>query len=365
MRGLIVCTDFQQEVVMKTSLRVIAGPILVVIITLLSVGPGWAAEEDYRMEVLPLPPAMHYSGQALKINEAGEIVGFIADTTGTTHAALWRPHGKKGYKVLDLGTPGDTYSFSAAYVINEDGDVVGEARDESGSQFAFFWRHGKKMISLPAPGGQSIAQDINDRDEIVGFAQPDPEHAAQPVVWRDGSPYFLESLVGQESGQAVDINNQGFIVGIVFLGSAPPAAVAWSGDAIAELGIATGQGGSGAYSVNENQQVAGVYFTPGGAVRGFYWDRGVLADIDVLPEHSGSCAYGVNDYGQVVGWSQAASPNDQVKPIIWQDGVMTALPLEGRVGGIAYSINNAGTIVGVSNSPGPELPVVWKKVQSQ
>gem|GEM_PF-3633309 len=71
-------------------------------------------------------------------------------------------------------------------------------------------------------------------------------------------------------------------------------------------------------------------------------------DLGVLPgtDHVFSSAYAVNNAGQVVGKSWE---NDtyHTKPFIWQNGVMTQLPLpENSAEGVAMSINDAGWIAG-------------------
>lgn len=71
-------------------------------------------------------------------------------------------------------------------------------------------------------------------------------------------------------------------------------------------------------------------------------------DLGVLPiyGHKYSEAYAINANGQVVGESYEAD-TPYPKPFIWQNGVMTQLPLpEGFSEGVAISINDAGQVVG-------------------
>jgi probable HAF family extracellular repeat protein len=69
-------------------------------------------------------------------------------------------------------------------------------------------------------------------------------------------------------------------------------------------------------------------------------DLGVLAGCDY------STAIAINASGQVVGESFTADYSTDL-PFIWQNGVMTALPLpSGSTGGIAVDINASGQVVG-------------------
>src|SRR6516225_9945619 len=73
------------------------------------------------------------------------------------------------YAVTDVGTLGGT--FSIANSINNNGSVVGQSSLPGDNAFhAFFWQNGV-MTDLGTLGGQSSANSINDRDEIVGFSE--------------------------------------------------------------------------------------------------------------------------------------------------------------------------------------------------
>jgi probable HAF family extracellular repeat protein len=74
-------------------------------------------------------------------------------------------------------------------------------------------------------------------------------------------------------------------------------------------------------------------------------------DLGVLYSsgHSFSEAHAINNAGQVVGASFGADTNDP-QPFVWQNDVMTQLPLpEGFTQGVAMSINDAGQVAGYCN----------------
>jgi probable HAF family extracellular repeat protein len=56
--------------------------------------------------------------------------------------------------------------------VNASGEVVGRSETTSGRPRGFYWSEATGMVALRVPpGSHSGAEDINDRGEIVGFAQ--------------------------------------------------------------------------------------------------------------------------------------------------------------------------------------------------
>lgn len=115
--------------------------------------------------------------EAFAVNDAGEAVGAAVNgsTSGGTdirRAVVWRPHNDH-YHIYELGSLGLT--FSEAKDINDAGQIVGFATNISGSpQAAFLWNDGT-MIDLTATYGSTYnfsfrtAEGINDRGDIVGW----------------------------------------------------------------------------------------------------------------------------------------------------------------------------------------------------
>jgi probable HAF family extracellular repeat protein len=110
-------------------------------------------------------------GQAVAINDGGQITGFYSD--GTTGSFRW----SQG-RILDLGTlPGAAFVQSTG--INNRGDIVGAAGPD-----AFLWRRGT-MSALPRlAGGATGAHDINDRGQIAGLSATNPDGTnPHAVLW--------------------------------------------------------------------------------------------------------------------------------------------------------------------------------------
>ncbi len=78
----------------------------------------------------------------------------------------------------------------------------------------------------------------------------------------------------------------------------------------------------------------------------------------------GSRGLGLNDAGQVVGESWAQGQSDSPVPVIWDGGVLAALPTGSHAGGSATAINGNGTIAGyLRTGDQAPVPVVWRNGQ--
>lgn len=248
--------------------------------------------------------------------------------------------------VIDLGTPGG--SESVAYNINNNMRVVGGGTDSNGTWRAVQWFEGT-AISLGLDGEKaSYAYGINDPQRIVGLVYSDSNRVA--YLWDRGEPVSL----GGANTIAQDINDRGQVVGVM-LTTDPvplPIAVMWDGNRpVRFLGTLEGGAKSWAWRINDPGQVVGRATNGDGFWRAFLWDDEVMTDIGTLagPESS---AYGINNQGQVVG---SADLNDSVShAFLWDGNVMTDLGTAGEpteatfLNSAAISINELGTIAGYS-----------------
>ena len=119
---------------------------------------------------------------------------------------------------------------------------------------------------------------------------------------------------------------------------------------------------SRAWGINNNGSVVGYATLPGDtALHAFLWRKGVMTDLgtlagsDTLPY---SVAFSINDNDQAVGFSETSVPDPQntcgdslvCLPVLWRDGVITALPTLGGTDGQASAINNRGQVVGAAET---------------
>ena len=124
------------------------------------------------------------------------------------HASVWR----LGRGVTDLGAA--AFNRSNTYRINEGGDVIGWIFTESQQERAVRWR-GERRTDLGTLGGEaSHAVAINDAGAILMTAQL-PSGLSHPALWRTGRLTDLSELGVDPDGDLVDLNNEGEITGSI------------------------------------------------------------------------------------------------------------------------------------------------------
>jgi probable HAF family extracellular repeat protein len=187
--------------------------------------------------------------EARAINNAGVAVGFSTDVSGTYRGVIWR-HGQvmliAGLEIAtDINgsgqvvgqTPGRrpalwnngslvelTDSPGQAFGINDAGQVVGTYLAPSGEQRAFLWIAGT-LTDLGVANEKSEARAINNRGQVVGWVQSGG--VTRPVIWDAGTRTELPNL-GGSFGMAVDISNNGTILGSGSFTWGGPRAVVWT-----------------------------------------------------------------------------------------------------------------------------------------
>jgi probable HAF family extracellular repeat protein len=152
------------------------------------------------------------------LNDAGQVVG-VAETTSpdptsvygapTFHAFLWR----RG-RMTDLGTIAGAPD-SAAFAINNRGQVVGASFVDSTKPDAvgFVWQDGGTTLLGNLGGHSTIPFQINDRGQVVGYATLPGDATRHAFLWQRGHMTDLGVLPGDVSSEAVDITNDGEILG--------------------------------------------------------------------------------------------------------------------------------------------------------
>ncbi|MGA7921689.1 MAG: hypothetical protein WCA38_18660 [Candidatus Acidiferrales bacterium] len=278
---------------------------------------------------------------------------------------------------LDLGTLGGQNSWMNWGEINDFGQIVGFSEtavpDPNGEDICgfgthltcrpFLWQLGH-MSALPTLGGNNgQASAINDRGQIVGFAENgtvDSSCSANatnnriqlPVLWENGKAQALPTVDGDPDGVAFWINDQGQVVGDTgTCGGAILHAVSWkNGTAVSLQDYGTGAIAQG---INHRGVIVGTVGSADNTTQfAAIWLNGVLTNLGTLPGDFAAIATGINDRGQVVGstwdsnfnWSHA---------FIWQNGVMTDLntlfPASSNLyATMANKINERGQISGMA-----------------
>lgn len=269
----------------------------------------------------------------------------------------------------ELDTNEEEWSCSAFFPA----DPPGEPSFHVCRGFAYF---GGEMRPMPALGGtHSVAVGVNDRGQVVGWAETDfedptchPEDRNQifqflPAVWnpRTGEIQALDPLGDESTGTANAINNKGQIVGISgecdqAVGRASAKfAVMWEDGVPKDLGNIGGDHWNTPTAINEAGHVVGfANVEPGPAFneKGFIWrnEEDGMQTLEPLDDDIQSQAWGINESGQVVGVSQGAGGNTAV---LWQDGETIDLNDCVAFGydkhlAVASDISDLGIITGVT-----------------
>ena len=323
-----------------------------------------------------------------------------------TAAVASQTRAQATYEVVDLGS--STGEWTLANDVNDAGQIVGTIADISGDDHPFFWEAGAlTFLPLPDNTGRAAAAQISETGRIIGWATPTGQFVARALVWDDLERTDIGTLGGDDAGamgvspdgervvgwarptagdilsgigfrgflwdgssmrdlgylpvghwsQASDVNDAGQIIGLSGSKNDMSQAVLFDPEqGVIHLGTLGGLG-SGANAINASGGVVGQSYT--GAVfnnflveHGFLWVDGGMTDLGVLPGDDSSWAEGLNDAGVVVGTSIAKNGAPwQWRGFVWEAGQLRDLndlidPGSGWTVQWANAVNNHGWIVG-------------------
>jgi hypothetical protein len=260
----------------------------------------------------------------------------------------------------DLGVLPGGFTSQSQW-ISENGLIVGLGDNGQWDPVAGFplpqlhgilWEHGgmTDLGTLPEGGYLSFPLGVNNRGEVVGFAQntvPDPNSMGFPgygtqtraFYWKNGAMQDLGTLGTGTDAAAALVNERGQVVGWSYTNATPSAICAGAG--------------FGQY---------GFVLT----TSSFLWDaKNGMRDIGGL---GGSCtiATDLNNRGQIVGLS--ALPGDLVMhPFVW-DAATGMTDLLGASSGLtnpffALTINEHGVVAGSAIDQAFNFyPFVWRQI---
>jgi len=318
--------------------------------------------------------AMSVNNQGLVLFQDASMVPGEQDNAGGKILKARDAIGINGSQV-DLGTLGGENSWMNWGEINDRAQIVGYSEtavlDPNGEDVCTFGTHltcrpflwqDFHMSALPTLGGNNgQASAINNRGQIVGFAEDGTVDSScpvnktnnrtqLPVLWENGKAKALPTG-NDPGGNALWINENGQIVGFTGPCGATNHAVVWDKD---NLNTLPDNGtGAEAFGNNNQGQIVGFVGSPGGGIpNAALWQNDTLTNLGILPGDFGGIASGINSKGQVVG-SNFDSQFNWNHAFIWQNNVMTDLnaliPANSNLRAVmANKINERGQISGMA-----------------
>jgi probable HAF family extracellular repeat protein len=251
------------------------------------------------------------------------------------------------YTLTDLGTLGGGSTWPDD--MNEAGQITGYSTTSSSQTRAFIWGEGQ-MTNLGTMGGTfSVGKAVNGHGHVTGYANIVAGGTGIAALWRDGAVINLtpDTPEGQGS-QGVAINDNGQVLGMIGYGQA----FIWQNGSRTPL-IDLGAWGSFASDINNAGQAVG-----SSAGQPVLWENGGVRNLGAFPGDEEAGATAINNNGVVVGYSGRTDLDTYeqfYKPVIWQDGQVTAISAPSSEA-YASAINDNGVIVGTMRAGGAVTP---------
>ncbi len=299
--------------------KVLVGGALRAAIAFSAIAASAGAQVHYRLTDLGF-------AEAAAINSSAEVIG--------------------GGYIYSNGTVQYVPGGGDAVAVNDSGEIAGDRNVSGGASHAFLYSNGAMQDLGTLGGASSGAYGINNSGQVVGEAGTAPgSNASDAFLYSNGTMTALDNS-GHSSANA--INNEGQVVvnvgDSVFLYS--------NGTKTNITGTAAEGSGN---SINDAGQVVGYTF---GTLRAFLWSSAAgMSDLGTLaaPYNSGSEALGINLSGQIVGtsWDYPLPGDYQYHAFLYSNGTMEDLNNLVNAPGWtleeATAINNSGQIVGWAN----------------
>lgn len=230
-------------------------------------------------------------------------------------------------------------------------------------------------IAEPIGVEQCEARGINDHGQIVGF-EALGDSIERAIHWDiDFTPSILAKLPDDNSNLAVEIENDGAIIGLselvtfekngdIIIITEDQKAMLWQGNEMVNLNDLV-EGGDTSFDLrfawdgNDHGNIVGWGRPPDGPPfppKGFRLDPdGIVTNLGLLNR-----PLAINELDQVVGYGGEGQDN----AYLWETGTLTNLHEHDSITGVvsrAFDINDAGEIVGEAqfDISKPEEPAIW------
>jgi probable HAF family extracellular repeat protein len=175
--------------------------------------------ENGNAKAKALPTGNDPGGNALWINDSGQIVGFTGPCAATSHAVVWDNDTLS--TLLDNGTGAEAFGN------NNLGQIVGfVGAPDNGTPNAALWQNDTltNLGLLPGDAG-GIASGINDKGQVVGSNFDSLGNWNHAFIWQNNVMTNLNKLIPADSNlfatMANKINESGQISGMAIVRSGP------------------------------------------------------------------------------------------------------------------------------------------------
>jgi probable HAF family extracellular repeat protein len=203
---------------------------------------------------------------AQAINDDGQIAGNSATAAGAAHAYL-----RIGTTIGDIHPASGSLAAGASYAwgLNGAGSVVGQWNGTTTE--SFLWTSGGGMQLLPTLGGShGTALDINDQGQVVGWSEPAAGQQDEAYIYENATIRRLGTL-GTPGSVAMAINGAGLAVGRANVGR-HYRAFSWTAlGGMKDLEVPKGSSNAQALDVNSNGWIVGEVQVRGGQLRAVLW----------------------------------------------------------------------------------------------
>jgi probable HAF family extracellular repeat protein len=294
---------------------------IVLLTALLAAAVVVAQETDnttYKFTTISDPHATAGTAAA-RINNAGDIVGDYATSTGVTGFL------DDGGTFTNITAPGALRTWALG--MNNSGEIVGYYRTcgktctSAYPYIAFVYKAGKyTIVHSPSTTLPSIVfTEVNDSGTIVGYV-------------------FSKSATADVSGpfaSSVSVTHEGFI---------------YEGGKFTYL-LYPGSPYTAAAGISNSGEVVGNYLNSSGKYRGFSYTDGKFTSISV-PEATETYIYGISyTTGEMVGAFENSS--GEIQGFLYSDGAFTTIDYPGAKSTAIPGINDHGELCGFfANSKG-------------
>ena len=224
---------------------------------------------------------------ASALNNRGEVAGWSTNADGVQRPTLY----SRG-SFIDLAAGFTGYARGVANAINASGQVTGQINAQT-----FLYDGGRTRVL--EVGNTSEGLGINDRGVVVGGAVMPGDVVRRPFMF-DGSKTTLLPSLGGTFGQAQAINNAGQVVGYSYTAGGELLPFLYSGGTMTAL---ASSGFGEALDINDKGWIVGSQ-----DLSAYLWRDGEGYDLNglVAPDQAGRwtllSAQGINESGAIVGY---------------------------------------------------------------